>query len=350
MAKFSHIIVAIDTHAAGEPTRIVLSGLPPIHGETMAAKKRYMRAHLDHFRTLLMQEPRGHSDMFGAILTPPTTACGQYGLLFMDSTGYLDMCGHGTMSVTTALIEMGMLSPTEPETIMTFDTPAGTITSHARVEEQQVVAVSVANVPSFLYASDVVVQLPGVGAVAIDVAFGGNFFALVPARAFGLTVQPAQRSHLIHAGMLVKQAVNATLRIQHPTTPHITTVELTEIYEQPDPARPYTRSVVIFGDGQMDRSPCGTGTSAAMATRYGKGALPLGVEFINESIIGTRFRGHLVRQVQVGELVAVQPVVTGTASITGLQQFVVDPDDPVKYGFTVGPAETQPGPGGAPEA
>ena len=265
----------------------------------------------------------------------------------MDSMGYLDMCGHGTMSVTTALIAMGMIPASEPETVIVFDTPAGTITSHARVEGQQVVEVSVANVPSFLYASDVLLQLPGVGEVAIDVAFGGNFFALVPARAFGLTIQPAQRSRLIHVGMLVKQAINATLRIQHPTAPHITTVELTELYEQPEPSRPFTRSVVIFGEGQMDRSPCGTGTSAAMATLYGKGALPLGVEFINESIIGTRFRGHLVRQVQVGEMVAVEPVVTGTAYITGLQQFVVDPDDPVKYGFTVGQAEAHPTPGGA---
>jgi proline racemase/trans-L-3-hydroxyproline dehydratase len=204
------------------------------------------------------------------------------------------------------------------------------------VEGQQVVEVSIANVPSFLYARDVLLQLPGVGEVAIDVAFGGNFFALASARVFGLTIHPAQRSHLIHVGMLVKQAVNATLSIQHPTAPHITTVELTELYEQPEPSRPFTRGVVIFGDGQMDRSPCGIGTSAAMATRYGRGELPLGVEFTNESIIGTRFRGHLVRQVQMGEMVAVEPVVTGTAYITGLQQFVVDPDDPVKYGFTVG--------------
>jgi proline racemase/trans-L-3-hydroxyproline dehydratase len=336
MARFAHIISVIDTHAAGEPTRIVCSGLPPIHGKTMAARKRYMREHLDHFRTVLMQEPRGHKDMFGAILTPPTTPHGQYGLLFMDSTGYLDMCGHGTMCVTTALIEMGMIPATEPETVVVFDTPAGTITSHARVEGQQVREVSVANVPSFLYARDVVLRLPDVGDVTIDVAFGGNFFALIPAMAFGVTVHPTQRSQLIHGGMLVKTTVNATLRIQHPTAPHITTVELVEIYEPPTSARPWTKSVVIFGDGQMDRSPCGTGTSAAMATLHAKGALPLGREFTNESIIGTQFRGKLLREVHVGEFRAVQPVVTGAAYITGLQQFVVDPDDPVKYGFALG--------------
>jgi proline racemase/trans-L-3-hydroxyproline dehydratase len=274
--------------------------------------------------------------MFGAILTPPTTQRGQYGLLFMDSTGYLDMCGHGTMSVTTALIELGMIPASEPETVVVFDTPAGTIASHARVEGQQVREVSVANVASFLYARDVLLKLPDVGDVAIDVAFGGNFFALTPATAFGVTVHPAQRTQLIQFGMLVKTAVNATLRIQHPTEPHITAVELTEIYEPPTPSRPFTKSVVIFGDGQMDRSPCGTGTSAAMATLHAKGALPLECEFINESIIGTRFTGKLLREVRVGDVLAVQPMVTGAAYITGIQQFVVDPDDPVKYGFTVG--------------
>lgn len=337
MARFAHIIAAIDTHAAGEPTRIVCSGLPPIHGRTMAAKKRYMMEHLDHFRTVLMQEPRGHRDMFGAILTPPTTPRGQYGLLFMDHTGYLDMCGHGTMSVTTALIEMGMIPPTEPETVIVFDTPAGTIAGHARVEGQQVIEVSVANVASFLYARDVGLHLPNVGDVAVDVAFGGNFFALVPATALGVTIHPAQRSQLLHLGMMVKKAVNATLRLQHPTAPHITTVELTEIYEHPEPLRPFTKSVVLFGEGQMDRSPCGTGTSAAMATLHAKGTLPLYQEFTNESIIGTQFRGKLLREVYVGDFRAVTPVVTGAAYITGIQQFVVDPDDPVKCGFTVGP-------------
>jgi proline racemase len=333
--RFTHMISAIDTHAAGEPTRIVLSGLPRLPGTTMAAKKRYMAAHLDHFRTLLMQEPRGHRDMFGAVLTPPTTPRGHYGLLFMDNAGYLDMCGHGVISVTTALIETGVIPATEPDTAVVFDTPAGVVESHARVEHAHVVEVSVSNVPAFLYAKDVDLDLPMYGRVNVDVAFGGNFFVMVRAQALGLAVQRDHVAQLLHFGLLVRQAVNATLQVQHPTEPHITTVALTEIYDQPLPSEPFAKSVVIFGHGQLDRSPCGTGISATMATLYGRGELALGTRFTSESLIGTRFTGMLRREVPLSQGVAVDPVFTGAAYITGVQQFVVDPADPVKYGFTL---------------
>jgi proline racemase len=181
MARFTQIISTVDTHTAGGPTRIVLSGLPPIVGTTMAAKQRYMMEHLDRFRTLLMQEPRGHREMVGAVLTPPTTDRGAYGILFMDHTGYLDMCGHATIGITTALMTIGMIELSEPETVVVFDTPAGSIESHARVECHEVVEVSVMNVPSFLYARDVALHLPDLGGVTIDVAFAGNFVALARA-------------------------------------------------------------------------------------------------------------------------------------------------------------------------
>lgn len=336
MARFSHIIVAADSHTAGEPTRTVLSGLPPVLGATMAEKKQYMMEYLDHFRTLLMQEPRGHRDMVGAIITHPTTGRGQYGILFMDSSGYLDMCGHGTIGVTMTLIEIGMVPSKEPETIVAFDTPAGLVEGRAKIEGGRVVEVSVANVSSFLYAREVKIDLPGIGKITIDVSFGGNFFAMTPAKALGVSIQPENIEKLIQLGMMIKEAVNEKVRVQHPTERHITTVELTEIYDRPDPSRPFSRNVVIFGQGQVDRSPCGTGTSAAMATLYGKGELSLNEEFTNESIIGTHFRGKLTREVKVGKFVGVDPIITGDAYITGIQQFVVDPSDPVKYGFMVG--------------
>ena len=336
MAQFCHIISTIDTHTAGEPARIVTSGLPPILGNTMAEKKQYMKSSLDHFRTLLMQEPRGHKDMFGIILTPPAHQKAHYGLLFIDSEGYIDMCGHSIMSVTTALIETGMVSPSEPETCVVFDTPAGLIEAHARIVENRVTEVSVANVPSFLYAKDVTIDLPEIGSINVDVAFGGNFFALVPAKALGVAVQPGNSSRLIELGAAVKKAVNAKLVVQHPTVDHITKVELIKIYDKPEPSRPFAKSVVIFGDGQLDRCPCGTGTSAAMAALYAKGELTMNTEYINESIIGTQFKGKLLREVRVGDFVAVEPVVTGASYITGMQQFVVDPNDPFKYGFLVG--------------
>jgi proline racemase len=335
MVEFTHIISAIDAHTAGEPARIVLNGLPPILGDTMAEKKRYMKDRLDHFRTLLMHEPRGHRDMFGVILTPPASPKAHYGVLFIDHSGYIDMCGHSIMSVTTALIEIGMVPPIEPETLVVFDTPAGGVEARAKVEGSRVIEVSVANVASFLYAKDVAIDLRGRGRITVDVAFGGNFFALVPAKALGVAVHPSKLNQLIELGMAVKRAVNAQLPVRHPTADHITTVELTEIYDRPEPARLLAKSAVIFGHGQLDRCPCGTGTSAAMAALHARGELPLHAEFTNESIIGTRFTGKLVKEVQVGDFVAVEPVVTGRAYITGIQQFVADPKDPFRHGFRV---------------
>jgi proline racemase/trans-L-3-hydroxyproline dehydratase len=335
MAKFAHMLSVVDSHTAGEPTRIVLSGLPVIEGDTMADKKHYMKTNLDRFRSLLMQEPRGHRDMFGAVLTAPVSSASQYGIIWIDNSGYLDMCGHGTIGATTVLIETGMVAPVEPLTTITFDTPAGVVKGHAKVENGYVKEVSVSNVTSFLYAENVELDLPDFGKVTIDVSFGGNFFAMTPAKDLGISVHPDNIADLMRAGMQVKEAVNRKLDVVHPTQTHITTVELTEIYEKPDPGRHYAKNIVVLGNSQVDRSPCGTGTSAAMATLYGKGKLQLEEEFINESILGTQFKGKLVNAAQVGEFSGVDPVITGSAYITGIQQFVVDPDDPLGYGFVL---------------
>jgi proline racemase/trans-L-3-hydroxyproline dehydratase len=274
--------------------------------------------------------------MFGAIVTPPTTPQAQYGVLFMDSGGYLDMCGHGIISIATALIEIGMVTPIEPETAVVFDTVTGLVESRAQVKGQQVVDVSVANVASFLYDREIELDVPEVGRVTLDVAFGGNFFAMLRADHLGLAVHPTHVAQLTRYGMMINQAVNAKLQVVHPTQPHITTVALTEIYEPPTPSRPHAKSAVIFGHGQLNRSPCGTGLSAAMATLSARGELLLGDVLVSESIMGTRFRGQLLREVPLGNYVAVQPILNGEAYITGMQQFVVDPDDPVKYGFVLG--------------
>jgi len=335
MVSFKHIISTIDTHTAGEATRIVLSGLPRIPGATMMEKQHYMAAELDHFRTLLMHEPRGHNDMFGAILLPPVSQQAQYGVLFMEQVGYLDMCGHGTIGLITALIESGMVPAEEPETVVALDTAAGLVEGRAAVEGGRVIEVSVANVPSFLYAKDVEIDIPEVGHVTIDIAFGGNFFAMVPATALGVSLRPDNTTRLIHLGLMIKKAVNEELHVQHPVDSDIKGVELTEIYE-PYPDVPGAKNVVIFGDGQVDRSPCGTGTSAAMAAQWAKGGLPLGVEFVSESIIGTRFKGKLIGETRIGPNHGVLPLFAGSAHITGFQQFVVDPYDPLKYGFRLG--------------
>lgn len=335
MTEFTHVIEAIDTHTAGEPARIVVSGFPPLTGDSMIEKKRYMQEHLDHLRTLLVLEPRGHLDMFGVVLTTPTRADADFGVLFLDSAGYLDMCGHSIIGTTTALIETGAVTPQAPETVITFDTPAGPVVARAWVEGGRVLEVSLANVAAFVHTTDLRVEVPGCGLIAVDVAYGGNFFALVRAADLGVAVARTQIDRLLAAGIAVRRAVNAVLRVRHPELPHINEVRLTAIYERPDPGRPFARSAVVFGEGQLDRSPCGTGTSALMALLHVRGELPLGVEFVNESVIGTRFKGRLARESRVGDIVAVDPIITGTAYVIGLQQFVVDPADPLKYGFTL---------------
>jgi proline racemase/trans-L-3-hydroxyproline dehydratase len=336
MARLSQVLSAIDTHSGGEPNRIITSGVPPLPGATMADKKAYMRAHLDHFRTLIVQEPRGHRDMLGAVLTPPVTARAHYGVLFLEGASYPDMCGHGIICIATALLETGTIPARAPESVLVFDTPAGTVEAHARIEGYRVVDVRLVNVPSFLHADGVRVHLPGGLDVEVAVAFGGNFFALARAEDLRVSICPENASRLIELGMALKKAVNEAIQVRHPTAPQIATVEMVEIYEAQAPGRHGVKNVVIFGEGQLDRSPCGTGTSAAMAMLHARGELPLGVELVSESILGTRFIGRLVRQTQVGEIPAVEPVIVGEAYLTGLHQLLVDPDDPFKFGFVLG--------------
>ena len=239
------------------------------------------------------------------------------------------------MGATTALISMGTVEAKEPETKIVFDTPAGIVESRARIAGHRVVDVSIANVPSFLHTRDLAIELPDIGPVTVDVSYGGNFFALVSAEKLGVGVDLSNYAKLVSFGMAIKDAVNRRLQIQHPTKPHINQVALTEIYEKPSTL--FSKSVVIFGQGQVNRCPCGTGTSAAMAMMYSKGELPLGAKFLNESIIGTRFEGVLTREARVGDFAAVEPIITGRSYITGIQQIVVDPCDSLKYGFMIAP-------------
>ena len=334
MAHFSHIISVIDSHTAGEPTRIVLGGLPRIRGQTMAEKVAYVRDNMDHLRCALMHEPRGHQDMFGAILTAPCRPEADRGLMFMDSGGYLTMCGHGTIGTAIVLVEMGMAPVEEPETVIVFDTPAGLVHAHVVVEGGRAREAWIENVPSFLYRGDVPVEVPGLGQISVDVSFGGNFFALVDADELGVTVEPSNAQRLVDVGLRVREAVNEQVKVQHPVEKHIDRVELTEITAPASHPEAHARNVVIFGSGSLDRSPCGTGTSARMAALHAKGELKIGEPFVHESIIGTLFSGQLLREVTVGDFKAVVPRVSSAAYITGLQQFVIDPDDPLAMGFS----------------
>jgi proline racemase len=335
MAHFEHLVATIDAHTGGEPVRIVLSGFPAIKGQTIVENKRYLKQHLDGCRAMLMQEPRGHRDMFGIILMPSCNDRADYGVLFIDNSGYLDMCGHSIIGVTTALIETGIVPMTEPETVIVFDTPAGLVSSHARIEQHRVVDVSFVNVPSFLYMDNLTIETASHGKVRCDISFGGNFFAAVDVHSLGLELCLDNLPALIRLGLEIKQTVNSELNTQHPKDKHIDRVELTEFYYCPDPSVPFAKSLVVFGTGQFDRSPCGTGLSATMATLHARGKLPLNTEFVAESVIGTRFCGELVQSLDLHGYPAVIPRIKGNAYLTGMHQFITDPNDPFKYGFKI---------------
>lgn len=332
-AKHIH---AVDSHTQGEPTRVVVGGVGPVPGRTMAQKMAHLSRHKDSLRTALMLEPRGHRDMFGSILFDPVSDGADLGIVFMDSGGYLTMCGHGTIGAVTVALETGLVAMQEPETVVRLDTPAGLVTARAKVEGRRVREVTFRNVPSFLYKKDIPLEVPGWGEVKAAIGFGGNFFVLVKAADLDLTISPDQGGRLAEAGMAVLEAVNRQVKVEHPLEPHINSVALAEFYGPPQGQGADVQNCVVFGRGQVDRSPCGTGTCAKMAVLHAGGKLELNRDFVHQSIIGTTFTGRLVEETTVGDLKAVVPEITGSAYITGLQQFVIDPDDPLSDGFLVG--------------
>jgi proline racemase len=330
--QYARVIQTIDCHAAGEPLRIVTTGLPPIPGDTMLARRRFLRDHLDHLRRFLMWEPRGHEDMYGCVVTPPVSPHAQLGVLFMHNEGFSTMCGHGVIGLVTALLQLGQFPMTAPETAITLDTPAGEVRARARIADGRVLDVTFANVASFVYAERTV-AVPKVGDVPVTVAYGGAFYVLVDAPAAGLGATPGPLRSLVSWSEAVKAAVAASLDVIHPTEPEIR--DLYGVVIAWPPRRPGAQrtSLTVFADGQVDRSPCGTCTSALMASLWAGGRLGLGNPFVNESLAGTRFTGRLVEATTVGPYRAVVPEVTGEAAITGFHTFVLDPHDPLPDGF-----------------
>lgn len=335
--RFSKLISTIDSHTAGECTRLVMSGLPPIPGQTMAERLAYAEEHLPWVPGFLLLEPRGHKDMFGAILVPPCSPDADVGVLFMDNQGYEPMCGHAVIGVATTVLETGMFEMTEPETLVTLDTPSGPVQVYAQVEDGRVASVSFENVPAFVYRSDVALHVPEVGEVTVDVAFGGLFFVFVNARQLGIELVPASAARLADLGMRILAVANEQVTVRHPELPHIDRIIDLRFYVEPGSEGADSRNVVILGDHMVDRSPCGTGTSAETALRYARGQLEVGESFVTESIIGTRFKGQVVAETQIGSgsevFPAVIPRITGSAYVTGFHRFVLDAEDPFPQGF-----------------
>lgn len=335
--RSKRVFHAVDSHTEGMPTRVITGGVGTIPGATMAERRTWFMQNSDDVRTLLMYEPRGHASMSGAILQPPTRADADVGVLFIEVSGLLPMCGHGAIGVATVLVETGMVDVVEPVTTIRLDTPAGLVVADVAVTDGEATAVTITNVPSFSLALDQTVSVPGFGSaqsgiVEYDIAFGGNFYAIVDLEKLGLPFERDAKNELLAAGLAIMDAINEQNRPLHPERSDISGCH--HVYlTAPGSTAQHSRHAMAIYPGWFDRSPCGTGTSARMAQLHARGELALNTDFINESFIGTRFIGRLVGETTVGGLPAVIPTITGRAWVTGTAQFHLDPTDPFPAGF-----------------
>ena len=333
--RFDRLFTVVDAHTEGNPERVVIGGIPPIPGATVLEKVKYVQDHMDYLRTFLVNEPRGHANMYAALVIPPTDARADFGILYLEPGGYATMCGHGTIAICTVLVEMGIVEAQEPTTEITLDTPAGLVEARVAVARGSVQSVTIRNVPSFLYRQDVAVEVPGMGQITVDISYGGNFLAILPAARVGLAVKPEQYKELVDDGTRIWKAVNEQVQVCHPLQPKINCVNYVEFYGPPDDPRATLKNAVVVPPSGMDRSPCGTGTSAKMAALYGRGELRLHQPFVYESIIGSLYYGELLEETKVGNYPAVVPTIRGSAYITGIHQLVLDPRDPLPAGFAM---------------
>jgi len=343
-------VKTIDAHAAGEPLRLIVDGFPSPRGRTMLEKREWVLKHADHLRRALMLEPRGHADMYGAILTEPVTPGSHAGVLFMHNAGYSTMCGHGIVAVTTIALERGLLLPGGDGASIVYDSPAGTIRARARLaarargtedtkaaedtEGPRVESVAFVNVPSFVLHGGLIVKL-GSRHVRADVAFGGAFYAIVDSEAVGLPIDVPHLSELRRVGMEIKDAIEAAHTIAHPLEPGLHGIYGTIFTGPSSDERADLRNVTIFADAEVDRSPCGTGTAAVMSVIDAMGLLGDEKPFVHESLIGTRFSGRVASRTVVGDYQAIVPEIEGSAWITGEHTFLVDDSDPLKDGFRI---------------
>jgi len=324
MVELRDFIETIDAHAMGEAARIVVGGTPKIQGRTMMEKKQYVQAEMDNIRKLLMHEPRGHLNMFGAILTEPCQPECDLGVLFMDSGGYLNMCGHGTIASITVAINTGLIARKDK---VLLDTPSGVVECYVTYENSKVKEVSFINVPAFLFEKDIKILVENAGWITVDIAFGGSFFAIADAKQFGLNLDIEEQDKIVDLGLAIREAANQQLVIHHPEIPEINKVDLVEFSLQLGDK--HYKNTVVFGDGQVDRSPCGTGTCAKLSTLN----LKPGEQIIQESIIGSQFKGTVIDYTKVKNYEAIIPKITGSAWITGFHKFSLEATDPYTEGF-----------------
>lgn len=321
-------------HTGGEPLRVITGGLPPIEGRTVLEKRRYFRDYLDHLRTGLMWEPRGHADMYGAVVTPASDDA-DLDVFFLHNEGYSTMCGHAVLALAKLAVEAGLVSGDGPRSAVTLNVPAGRIDAVAHLIDGVVASTSFRNVPSFVLLRDEEVDVPKLGRIRFDVAYGGAFYAFVDAGALGLELTPQHVHEHIDYGRRIKQAVMSRFEITHPFEEDLSFLYGTIFTAPPLDPTHHSRNVCVFADGEIDRSATGSGVSARAALHHARGEIRLDERITIESILGTTMTVAAVERTTFGHYDAVIPEVSGTASVTGAHEFYFDPDDPLRLGFMI---------------
>ncbi len=337
-ALYPQRITTVDSHTAGEATRLIVDGIGPVPGPTMTGKREYFQQRLDHVRLLLTREPRGHRDILAAALTKPVTLGAAFGLIYMDARRYPHLCGHATIGAVTTLLEIGALR--SPQALdedkrdldLLVDTPSGALPVVARIRNSRVVSVSLTTVPCFAFKTDVGLNVPGqLERIRIDLVYAGGFFAMVDLDQPAL--QSVELSHraVIDLGMRIIDLANEQVHVAHPERPEATSVDVVEFYRHPGACQ--GSGLVIYGESHLDRSPCGTGTAAKLALLHHRGCLPAGQDYVNTGPLGSAFTANIQQTLNVGNFPAVTVRITGSAQITGRHEFVLDEDDPFPQGF-----------------
>lgn len=334
--NFQRLFTTIDTHTGGNPTRTVLSGMPELVGETMSEKMLYMKEHFDWIRKFLMNEPRGHDVMSGAIMVNPCHPDADVGVIYVETGGYLPMCGHDTIGYCTALIEAGLVEVKEPYTTINVDTPAGLVKTKVKVEDGKAIEVTFANVPSFLLKS-IEIEVEGIGHIECDIAYGGNFYGIIDARKLGLDLTTKNASTIIDQAITIRNAINEAEEIVHPEFPFIKGLTHIEFFTDPVHPEANLKNTVVVPPGGIDRSPCGTGTSAKLATLHSRSEIGVDELFVYESIVGTLFKSRILEVTNIKDYQAVLPEVTGSAWVMGMHRFFYNESDPLKEGFLLIP-------------
>ncbi len=334
MRPVNRVIHTVESHTEGMPTRVVVGGVAPIPGNSMFERRAYFLEHMDDLRTLLMYEPRGHSAMSGAILQPSTRPDADWGVLYIEVSGCLPMCGHGTIGVATVLVETGMVEVVEPITTVRLDTPAGLVTVDVQVAHGKAENVTITNVASFTLGLDQKVNVPGFGEVTYDMAYGGNFYAIIDADQVGIEFKRENGQRFLDAGLAISDAINAQNPPVHPENPEIKLCHHVDFISPGSNALHWKNAMAIH-PGWFDRSPCGTGTSARMAQMVTRGLMKDSDTLINESWIGSQFQGRIAGRAKVGTFDAIIPTITGRAWVMGTAQWRLDPQDPFPAGFLV---------------